>query len=90
MKSEIVGTSISEAEVTNIDSHGIWVYVGDKEYFLPYEDYPWFRNAKVRQIISLELHHGCHLFWPELDVDLDVASLENPRQYPLVAESSDH
>lgn len=88
MKSNTAGTSTSEAEVTNIDSHGIWVHVGEKEYFLPHEDYPWFKNAQVSQIINLELHHGCHLFWPDLDVDLDVASLENPRQYPLVAESS--
>ena len=86
MKSETAGTSTSQAEVTNIDSHGIWVYVGEKEYFLSYEAYPWFRDAQVGHIINLELHHGCHLFWPDLDVDLSVESLENPRQYPLVAE----
>lgn len=90
MKSQKAGTSISEAEVTNIDSHGIWVYVTGKEYFLPYEDYPWFKNAQVNHIINIELHHGFHLFWPDLDVDLSVESLEKPHQYPLVAERSIH
>lgn len=90
MKSHTAGTSTSQAEVTNIDSHGIWVYVGEKEYFLPYEYHPWFKNAQVRHIVNLELHHGCHLFWPDLDVDLSLDSLENPRQYPLVAEDSNH
>ncbi len=85
MKSSTPGASTSEAEVTNIDAHGIWVYVDSREYFLPYADYPWFKDAKVSEIISVELLHGVHLHWPSLDVDLTVDSLENPGKYPLVA-----
>ena len=33
---------------------------------------------------DLELLHGSHPRWPELDVDLDLLSLENPSAYPLV------
>lgn len=35
MKSSARGMSISEAEVTHIDTHGIWVLVKGHEYFLP-------------------------------------------------------
>ena len=85
MRSPTPGASTSEAEVTNIDTHGIWVYVDAREYFLPYADYPWFKEAKVSEIINVELLHGVHLHWPSLDVDLTVDSLENPGKYPLVA-----
>jgi len=29
------------------------------------------------------LLHGYHLYWPELDVDLEIDNLENPEKYPL-------
>ena len=86
MKSRTLGASTSEAEVTNIDTHGIWVYVHRNEYFLPYSDYPWFKDAKVSDIINVELLHGVHLHWPSLDVDLTVDSLEDQGNYPLVAQ----
>jgi len=86
MKSATLGVSTSPAEVTNVDTHGIWVLVGEKEYFLSHEDFPWFKRAKVEDILNLELHHGVHLYWPELDVDLSIDSLEHPERYPLVAE----
>lgn len=87
MKSSTLGTDISLAEVTNVDTHGIWVLVRDKEHFLPHDDFPWFRKAKVEDILNVELLHGVHLHWPALDVDLTVDSLENPGKYPLVAEA---
>jgi hypothetical protein len=77
--------SPTEAEVTGIDTRGIRVHVNQKDYFLPYQDYPWFRDAAVSEIVNVELLHGVHLHWPSLDVDLSVDSLENPGRYPLVA-----
>ena len=77
------GENTSEVEVSHIDIHGLWLCVDDKEYFLPYTDYPWFKEAKVKEILNVKLLHGCHLYWPELDVDLEIDSLENPQTYPL-------
>jgi hypothetical protein len=57
--------------------------VRGKEYFLPYEEYPWFRYARVRDILNVTLVHEDHLRWPALDVDLSIASLERPESYPL-------
>ena len=84
MKSSAVGKSISKAEVTNISAHGLWVLVREKEYFLSYGDFPWFKNAKVSEILDLHLTRGGNLRWPQLDADLELSSLENLDAYPLV------
>lgn len=84
MKSLAIGKTISEVEVTNISTHGFWLYVNGKEYFLSYQDYPWFTNARLNEIFDVQLLHRSHLYWPKLDVDLEVNSLENPDEYPLV------
>ena len=50
MKSSELGSSTSAAEVTNISAHGIWLLIGTKEYFLPYERFPWFKETRVSEI----------------------------------------
>ena len=75
MKSPTLGLSISDVEVTNIDSHGFWILISAKEYFIPYDEFPWFKEAKVADILNVELLHESHLHWPSLDVDLTVDSL---------------
>ncbi|HLB74711.1 MAG TPA: DUF2442 domain-containing protein [Sedimentisphaerales bacterium] len=80
------GRNISAAEVSHINGRGLWVCVQDKEYFLPYDEYPWFREAKVRDILDVTVAHGGHLHWPSLDVDLEIDSLEHSENYPLVYE----
>jgi hypothetical protein len=84
MTSSTLGVSISQTEVTNIDRFGFWLLVDAKEYFLPYSDFPWFRAARVEQILDVVLLHGNHLHWPQLDVDLCLDSLAEPETFPLV------
>ena len=84
MKSEKAGIGTSEAEVTNISSHGVWIYIRGKEYFLPFDEFPWFKEATISQIQNLQLISGHYLRWPEIDVDLELDSLRNPQDYPLV------
>ena len=68
-----------------VDScHGFWLFVRGKEYFLPYEEYPWFKEARIADIINVELLHDFHIHWPGLDVDLSLTSLEDPSKTPLV------
>ena len=83
MKSSTVGRSISKPEILNISASGIWLFVLDKEYFLPYTEYPWFKEAPVKAILNVRLLNRVHLHWPDLDIDLEVQSLEHPDQYPL-------
>jgi len=88
MKSKTDGKRISKrVEVTNVTRNGVWLLVRDREYFLPYGDFPWFKNATIGQVINVKLVSPGHLFWPDLDVDLDVESLENTENYPLVYKS---
>ena len=57
--------------------------VYDKEYFLTFAQYPWFKEARIDQIQNVELIHDDHLHWPDLDVDLEISSLDNLEKYPL-------
>ena len=84
MTSSTHGASILPVEVTNIDRFGFWLLVEDNEYFLPYQDFPWFRTARVEEILNVELSHGDHLHWPALDVDLCLDSLAQPESFPLI------
>lgn len=80
------GTTTSQAEVTNISPHGFWLLLDERELFLPFDDYPWFKRAPVEGIVRVETPGPGHLYWPDLDVDLSVSSLEHPERYPLKAK----
>lgn len=86
MKSLKNGRNIS-VSVENITPSGIWLYVKGREYFLSYENYPYFKDQTVRSIQNVKLLHGFHLIWPALDVDLDIDNLDNPEKYPLKYKS---
>ena len=83
MKSLQTGKNTSKAEITNISEHGFWILLKSTEYFLPFEKYPWFKNASISSITDLELLHDHHLYWPKLDVDLTTKILETPGKYSL-------
>ena len=76
--------------VENITPFGIWIFVKEKEYFLSYKDYSYFKDQTLSSIQNVQLLHGYHLYWPELDVDLEIDNLENPEKYPLKFESKKH
>jgi hypothetical protein len=88
MRSSTVGKGTSGPEVLNIAATGIWLFVLDKEYFLPYTEYPWFKDAPVKSIVNVRLLNRVHLHWPDLDIDLEVRSLDYPDQYPLLYKPS--
>lgn len=79
------GTSTFPVEVTNVSRHGLWLLVGDEELFLPFEHFPWFRDASIEKISVVERETADHLYWPLLDIDLTVESIRNPDAFPLVA-----
>ncbi|MBI4678053.1 MAG: DUF2442 domain-containing protein [Elusimicrobia bacterium] len=85
MRSSVLGKNTSRAEVQDISRHGIWLYARGQEFLLPFKEYPWFKTAKVSAVYNVKLLHRSHLYWPDLDVDLDIESLEQPEKYPLLA-----
>ena len=76
------GKKIS-VSVENITPFGLWLLVKGKEYYLNYQDYPYFKDQTIKTIQNVELLHGFHLHWPILDIDLEIDNLENPEKYPL-------
>ncbi len=80
----MLGTATSQVEVTNISRHGFWILIDGNEHFLAFDDFPWFRDATIGAMLNVERPQQHHLFWPDLDVDLSLNSIEHPEQYPLI------
>lgn len=74
----------ASAEVTNVSKHGLWLLLDEREVFLPFQDFPWFEQAPIHAVMTVGRPHPGHPYWPELDVDLEVESVENFGDYPLV------
>ena len=81
-------TTSSEVQVTQISKHGIWLLLQQKEHFLSFDNFPWFKDASVSAIHNVELLNEHHLYWPDLDVDLTIESIHHPANFPLIAASS--
>lgn len=82
------GANASQTEVSGITLHGFWLLLDDQELFLSFADFPWFKSAPVEAVFHFERLHGHHLHWPDLDVDLDIRSIQRPEAYPLIARPS--
>lgn len=85
MNSPPLGKPTSPVEVTNISSHGVWLLAHGTELFMPYADFPWFREVAVGKILNVEEPAPNHFYWPDLDVDLTQEIIEHPERFPLKA-----
>jgi hypothetical protein len=85
-RSKSAGISTGEVEVTNISRHGFWLYLGTREIFVSFREFPWFADAPVAKITNVRWPSPDHLHWPELDIDLSVESIERPDDFPVVFE----
>ncbi|MFO0520228.1 MAG: DUF2442 domain-containing protein [bacterium] len=79
------GADISRVELTNVSSHCLWLMIDDEEFALPFDQFPWFRDATIAQLSVIERPAPDHLHWPLLAVDLTVPSIRDPAAWPLVA-----
>ena len=82
MSSQTPGADTSVVEVTHINTRGLWLYVDGKEHYIPFDQFPWFADATVRQISNVERHPPDRFHWPDLDVDLTLDMIDNPEKYP--------
>jgi len=82
----MLGIATSEIEVSMVSNKGFWLLLGNDELFVSYAEFPWFKQATVEQITTIELPIPNHLYWPMLDVDLAVESIRNPTLFPLVSK----
>ena len=75
MKSARRGRETSVAEVTNVSKHGLRLLLDSEELFVPFNLFPWFRDASIGSVTNVERPSPGHLRWPDLDVDLAVESI---------------
>lgn len=78
---------ISTVELSNVSPHGLWLLVDERELYLAFDDFPWFRDATIAQLGRIERPAPGHLRWPDLDVDLSLASIEHPERHLLVSKA---
>ncbi len=78
----------SEIEVSLVSNKGFWLLLDDEELFVPFADFPWFRQATYDQLATIERPAPDHLYWPQLDVDLAVPSIRDPAAYPLASKAT--
>ena len=84
ISSKMPGIAISDNEITSIGATGFWLLVEDKEYFVPFADYPVFQTATIEQIFNVERLGPGQFHWPAVDADVELDALENPDQFPLI------
>ena len=87
MRSAQLGKPTSPVEVTNVSKHGFWLLIEGREKFLAFKKFPWFQDATISQVLNVELPSSHHLYWPDLDIDLAIASIDHPEQFPLVSKA---
>ena len=79
------GLSTSPVEVTHVSSHGVWILADDHELFMSYEEFPWFKDQPLKNILSVQEESPGHFYWPEIDIDLTVDIIKHPERFPLKA-----
>ncbi len=84
------GNHTSKCEILALSPFGIWLLFHHREYFLSHRDFPWFRKSPVEAVMNVKALSPVHLYWPDLDIDLHVDSLEDPKRYPLIARGADN
>ena len=72
-----------QAEVTNISVFGFWLLIENEEYFVPFADYPAFKQATIVQIYEMVVLSPTQFHWPELDIDIELTALQHPDKFPL-------
>ena len=90
MKSALLGKDTSGVEVGNVSKHGFWLLLDGRELFLSFKDFPWFKDVPIGRLLNVQLLHSHHLYWPDLDADLSVESIEHPEHFPLTSRVRPH
>jgi hypothetical protein len=77
------GTPTLHSEVTGLSLNGFWMLVNDREYFVPFDEYPVFLKATLEEIFAVQQLSPTQLYWESLDCDIELPALEHPEHFPL-------
>ena len=78
-----INTSV---KVLGLTPHGLWLLAREEEFFLSFEQFPWFKSAPVSQVFNVESQGKDGFCWPDLDIDLSMDGIQHPEKYPLLAK----
>jgi len=82
------GASTSGVEISHVSKHGFWLLLKDEELLVSFAEFPWFKEVSIEQLSKVELPSDNHLYWPQLDIDICVDSIRNPKAFPLISKVS--
>jgi hypothetical protein len=80
------GFAISAPKVIRVSRRGLWLLLGDEELHLPYEHFPWFKLATIKQLTTVEWPTEDHLYGPMLGIDLSIQSIRDLEAFPLLSK----
>jgi hypothetical protein len=72
-----------EVEVTGISKGGFWLFLGGRELFADFREFPWFVDAPMKHVLNVRWPSEDQLRWPELDINLSIESIQHPERFPL-------
>ena len=52
-------------KVTNVSTHGFWLMLGAEELFVPFSEFPWFKDAPIAKLTHVERPQPHHLYRSE-------------------------
>ena len=61
---------------------GMAVLVNGKEFFLRYDDFPWFEYCQARELRDVTADRW-GVYWNAIGIDLPIEALEDPAKYPV-------
>lgn len=85
MNLSVTGKNISDnSAITAITNIGFFILIKDKEYFVPFSEYPLFRKATIEIIYNYKMLSPKQIYWEALDCDIELEALEKPDQFTLI------
>lgn len=73
------------SKVLSITGQGILITIKEGDFFLNYKSYPWFKNAKINEVLNIKRDQEA-IYWDSLGVEIEIDSILNPQNYPLIAK----
>ena len=80
------GARTSGVKVTHVSQHGFRLILNDEELLVPFTEFPWYKDVSIEQLSKVESPTNNHLYWPQLDIDICVDSIRNPKAFPLISK----
>ena len=77
------GTNTLKSNDFYVSQFGIWIYIENVEYFISFKEYPELRKHTIDEISNFYFDRQNNIHWEELDIDIELDSLKDPKRYPL-------